>query len=83
MDNLKPLHPFLDFPFANPQIDSCREISATLKFDVCSMFFQTKSSSSTCYSFFVLKLMRETFVAYAISKSSLALSTCSIKNRFL
>jgi hypothetical protein len=36
------------------------------------MFFQTKSGSSTYYSVFVLKLMREIFVAYAISKSSLA-----------
>ena len=45
--------------------------------------FQTKSGSSTCYSFFMLKLMREIFVAYAISKSPLALLTCSIINRFL
>ena len=47
------------------------------------MFFQTKFGSSTCYSFFTLKSMREIFVAYAISKSPLALSTCSIISRFL
>ena len=45
--------------------------------------FQTKSGSSTCYSFFVLKLMREIFVAYAISKSPLAFPICRAINGFL
>ena len=47
------------------------------------MFFQTKSGSSTCYSFFTLKSMREIFVAYAISNSPLAFPICRAINGFL
>jgi hypothetical protein len=43
VDDLKLLHPFLDFPLADPQTDSCRKSFATLKFDVCSFFFSDQN----------------------------------------
>ena len=45
--------------------------------------YQTRSDSSTYYSVFMLKLMREIFIAYATNKSPLAFPTCSAINGFL
>jgi len=65
-----------------PQTGFCRESSATSKFDDCSCF-QTRSDSSAYSSVSVLKLMRQSFVAYENTASPLACPTGRSPNKSL
>jgi hypothetical protein len=79
---LELLHPLLHSPLAEPQTGFYRESSATSKFDDCSCF-QTRSDSSAYSSVSVLKLMRQSFIAYENTASPLACPTGRSPNKSL
>jgi hypothetical protein len=72
--HMKLIHLLLHSPLADPQTNLYRESSVSLKFDDCSCF-QTRSDSSAYYSVSMLKLMRESFIAYETTTSPLAFPT--------